>query len=104
MENLNKQQILKYRKEIEQELTDRLKKNKSDFSLQDIKNIIFYEEDSDDLTEVVAMFDLGQDISELNDILQLINDAWNYFPHKTLDGLSPMEIILKRQENIIFFK
>jgi hypothetical protein len=49
------------------------------------------------MQKVIAMFDRGGDISELNNILELISDAWNYFPHKSINGLSPMEKLLEYQ-------
>ena len=94
----SKQQILERRREIEQELLDMLKETQSDFGLDDIKQIIYDEEDQDDLMKIVAMFDRGGDASELENILELANDAWNYFPHKALNGLSPAEMELKHQE------
>ena len=71
-----------------------LKEAESDFSLQDVRDAIFYEEDNDDMMKVVAMFDRGGDASELDNILELVTDAWNYFPHKLLGGLSPAEKLL----------
>ncbi len=96
----SKTQILKRRKEIEQELMEMLKETKSDFSLQNIKDSILYEEESDDMQKVIAMFDRGGDISELNNILELVSDAWNYFPHKSINGLSPMEKLLEYQNKL----
>jgi hypothetical protein len=93
----SKQQILKRRKEIEQELVEMLKETKSDFSLQHVKDVIFYEEETDDMMKVVAMFDNGGNATELENVLELISDAWNYFPHKLLDGLSPAEKLLEYQ-------
>ena len=60
MEIKNKQQILERRKEIEQELLDMLKETKSDFGLDDIKEIIYNKDGSDSLTDIIAMFDTGQ--------------------------------------------
>lgn len=97
MEILDQQQILTRRKEIEGELIGLLKETEGDFSLQDIKNTIFHEEDNDDMMKVVAMFDRGGDASELETILELVTDAWNYFPHKILHGLSPAEKLLEQQ-------
>lgn len=85
------------RKEIEQELMEMLKETGSDFSLQDVKDAIFHEEDSDDMMKVVAMFDRGGDASELSNILELVSNAWNYFPHKSLNGFCPTEKILEFQ-------
>ena len=97
MEVKSKQQILKRRKEIEQELVDMLKKTKSPFSLEHIKDIIFHEEDNDDMQKVIAIFDRGGGISELSNILELVSDAWNYFPHKAINGLSPAEKLFEYQ-------
>ena len=95
MEITSKQQILKRRKEIEQELVDMLKKTKSPFSLEHIKDIIFHEEDNDDMQKIIAVFDRGGDTSELSNILELASDAWNYFPHKIIGSLSPAEKLLE---------
>lgn len=95
MEPESKQQILERRREIEQELTEMLQETESYFSLQHIKDAIFHEEDNDDMMKVVAMFDRGGDTSELSNILELVSDAWNYFPHKVLNGLSPAEKLLE---------
>ena len=95
MEIESKQQILERRKEIEQDLVDMLKETESDFSLQHVKDAIFHEEDNDDMMKVVAMFDRGGDALELSNVLELVTDAWNYFPHKVLNGLSPAEKLLE---------
>ena len=97
MEIESKQQILERRKEIEQELVNMLKKTKSPFSLEHIKDIIFHEEDNDDMQKVIAIFDRGGNIVELSNILELASDAWNYFPHKIIDGISPAEKLLEYQ-------
>ncbi|MFH1145838.1 MAG: hypothetical protein V1707_02645 [bacterium] len=99
MKILSKHQILKRRQEIEQDLLAMLKEIKSDFSLQDIKDIIFHEDSNDDLMKVVDMFDRGGDIAELNSILELVTDAWNYFPHEILNGLSPAEKLLDNKNS-----
>lgn len=98
MEFLSKTQILARRREIEQELKDMLKETKSDFSLQHVKDAISHEEENDDMMKVVAMFDRGGDASELSDILELVTDAWNYFPHEALGGISPAEKALEFQK------
>jgi len=98
MEILNQQQILERRKEIEQEIVDMLKETESDFSLQHVKDAIFHEEDNDNMMKVMAMFDRGGDATELENVLELVTDAWNYFPHKILNGISPAEILLDNQK------
>ena len=93
----SKQQILERRKEIEQELMDMLKETESDFTLDHVRDVIFHEEDNDDMMKVVAMFDRGGDASELSNVLELVTDAWNYFPHKALGGISPAEKLLEHK-------
>src|SRR3989338_1258755 len=98
MEIESKQQILERRKEIEQELTDMLKETESDFTLDHVRDVIYKEEDNDDMMKVVAMFDRGGDASELSNVLELVTDAWNYFPHKVLGGISPAEKLLEHRQ------
>lgn len=95
MEIESKQHILERRKEIEKELADMLKETESEFSLQDVRDAIYHKEETDDMVKVVAMFDRGGDASELDTVLELVSDAWNYFPHKVLGSMSPQEKILE---------
>ena len=97
MQTESKQQILERQKEIEQELVEMLKETESNFTLDHIRDVIFHEDDNDDMMKVVAMFDRGGDASELRDVLELVTDAWNYFPHKVLGGISPAEKLLEYQ-------
>ena len=98
MEIESKQQILERQKEIEQELMDMLKETESDFTLDHIRDAIYNEEDNDDMMKVVAMFDRGGDASEFSNVLELVTDAWNYFPHKVLGGISPAEKLFEYQQ------
>ena len=75
-----------------------LKEAKSDFGVDDIKEIIYNEDGQDGLTDIIAMFDTGQGAAELQNVLELVNDAWNYFPHKVIGGLSPAEKLLEHRE------
>ena len=97
MEIESKQQILERQKEIGQELMDMLKETESDFTLDHVRDAIFHEEDNDDMMKGVGMFDRGGDASELSNVLELVTDAWNYFPHKVLGGISPAEKLLEHQ-------
>jgi len=122
METESKQQIFERRKEIEQELVGMLKETESDFTLDHVRDAIFHEEDNDDMMKVMAMFDpssrtqsvhygagRGGDASELtpldtannltglSNVLELVTDAWNYFPHKVLGGISPAEKLLEHR-------
>lgn len=85
----NLQEIIEKRKEIERGLGDFLKETGSDFTLEDIRETIYGEEETDDFTDLIAMFDMGQGAEKLQTITELLSDAWNYFPHKILGGKSP---------------
>ena len=75
-----------------------LKETRSEFTLDHVRDAIFHEEDNDDMMKVVAMFDRGGDASELGNVLELVTDAWNYFPNEILGGISPAEKLLEYQE------
>lgn len=83
--------ILKKQEEMENALADLVETTGSVLKIENIKNIIYNENGQDSMREIVANFDKGQDIDELNKILCIITDAWNYWPHKKLNGLSPAE-------------
>lgn len=95
MMNKSGKEILNERREIERELSSLLKKTKSDFTLEDIKEAIYEEEDMEDFQDIIAMFDTGEAFEELENILDVVNDAWNFFPHRSLGGLSPEEKIIE---------
>ena len=99
MEYESKQEVLERRRELEQEITAMLEEVGSEFSLQDVTDAIYNETEEDDMTGIIAMFDRGGDASELSNILELITDAWNYFPHKLLNGRSPAEILAQNQRS-----
>ena len=82
------------RQEIEHELTELLKLTKSHADVESIKDIIFDEQGNEDFQEIIMMFDDG-DPSNLSNVLETVSDAWNYFPHKVLGGLSPAEKLSK---------
>ncbi len=93
----SKKEILARRKELEREIVEMLREIGSDFSLTHVLGAIYNEEDSDDMMKVVAMFDRGGDAAELENVLELVTDAWNYFPHKALGGISPAEKLLEHE-------
>jgi len=95
MEAKNFKQIIEHRRNLEGEIMDMLKETGSDFKLAHVLDAIYNEEDSDDMMKVVAMFDCGGDAIELENVLELVADAWNYFPHKVLGGISPAEELLE---------
>jgi len=84
-------EIVSKRKEIEAELSTILKKKKGDFTLDEIRDVIYNETEFNDLNNVIRMFDTGSPY-ELENVIEILNDAWNYFPHKILSGLCPAEV------------
>ena len=86
----SKQHTIERRKQIEDEITEPLEATGSDFTFNDVRMAIYEEEDNDDTQKIVAMFDNGDPVN-LSNVLELVTDAWNYFPHKALGGLSPVE-------------
>lgn len=40
-----------------------------------------------------------KDIDEMNDIMQVFTDAWNYFPHKELGGKAPNDLMQEAIKN-----
>ncbi len=93
MARLTKQGIIDERREIEEYTVALLKKVKSNFTFKDITDAIYNETEQDDLTKVIAMFDTGEGGDELSNVLDILTDAWNYFPHKILGGKSPKEML-----------
>jgi hypothetical protein len=91
----SKQNILKHRKEIKEELVDMIKETKSDFSLQNVLDAVFYEEDNEDMMKIISVFYHGGGTKKLHNIVELVNKAWIYFPHKSLNCLSLSEELLK---------
>jgi hypothetical protein len=83
--------ILQKRKELELLLDNLL--DESPFSLEHVKSIVYEEDDNDDFMKIVALFDEGQGPGELEDILDIVTDVWNYFPHKALGGKCPAELV-----------
>ena len=96
---MTKEEFIREKKQIEEDIIEMLKETENSFTLEHIKDVIYNEEDSDDYQKIVAVFDNGGDISELNNILELVSNAWNYFPHKELGGLSPQEKLMEYEKN-----
>jgi len=86
---LTNMEIWEGRKEMESNLEELIEETGSVLKIEDIKSMIYNEDGQECLRKIVVNFDRGQDIKELNKILQIVTTAWNYWPHKKLNGLSP---------------
>ena len=91
MNSRSRENIIERRKEIEQELADMLEQTGSDFTVEDVVSAIYKEEDNDDMQKIIAMFDDGDPVN-LSNALELVTDAWNYFPHRAIGGKSPVDM------------
>jgi len=92
-----KEEIIEYKKEVEDDIRELLKVTKSVFTLDHVRDVIYHEEETDDMQKVIAMFDDGNP-ENLSNAVETSTDAWNYFPHKLLNGLSPAEILFEHEQ------
>jgi hypothetical protein len=92
----SQEEVNEYRTEVEADVNQLLEDTGSDFTLDDVKDAIYNEEENDDMQKVIAMFDDGNPVN-LSNAVEVATDAWNYFPHKILNGLSPAEILLNHK-------
>jgi hypothetical protein len=90
-QHLTTAKITAQRTEIERELTKRLKQVDSPFTFQHILDLIYHENSQKDLDKIIRIFG-SNNISELQHTLDLVTAAWNYFPHKSFNGKSPIEM------------
>jgi hypothetical protein len=91
--SITKRQILKKRREIEMKVVNLLKETGSDFVLDDLIDVIYHEKNNEDMQKLILMFDDGHP-ENLDNIIEVVSDAWNFFPHKSLKGKCPEEMIL----------
>ena len=92
----SKKEIIQKRIDIEKQLNKIIESFNLSINFEEIKEIIYNEKNKNTLYEILSKFERGQGVDELNKILAIINEVWNYFPHKILDGLSPAEKILEK--------
>jgi len=68
-----------------------------------IKDLVWREEGDKAFNSFIEKasnhFNNIKDVNELNRVLQVFNDTWNYFPHKCLNGKSPMQAVEESKNN-----
>lgn len=84
-------EILNKRQQIEKLFEQIIKKSKSSLTLGDIKNIVYNENGQQDIQKIISFFPDIQNFNELQQLTSLIIEAWNYWPHKNINGLCPVE-------------
>ena len=45
------------------------------------------------MQDLIKMFDTGEGGVSLDEILEIVHEAWNHFPHRLLNGKSPAEML-----------
>lgn len=86
-------------KKIE-ELIEELKLQ-DEITLEEVKGIILNgKEGNKEFNYLVSVFvSKIPDIEKANEVAQVVSEAWNTFPHKSLGGLSPQEVIKNSNES-----
>jgi hypothetical protein len=87
-----KQEVKKKQDELELQIAQLLEAANSEWTVDDVKEVIYAERDHDNFTELLAMFDTGEGVAQLPDIIEVLTDAWNYFPHHALGSQAPVEV------------
>jgi hypothetical protein len=90
----NTVKISAHRTFIEARLSSFLKQSGSIETVEEIKNLIF--EGEQDFKSYVgyllSMFENPKSTVDIDAALPVIQDAWNYFPHRFLNGRCPAEV------------
>lgn len=67
----------------------------SEATVKDVVRLIFEHDEKTPASECIAVliefFHAGED--DLDFVLPVIEDAWNYFPHRSLGGRCPVEVM-----------
>jgi hypothetical protein len=87
-----------YRGLTEQRLMQLLEEFESDFTLGRVRNLILEADHTSFNAYVIVMLSLFNydDVADADDaVLQVIQDAWNYLPHRSLNGRCPAEIMMQ---------
>ena len=75
---------------------------KSEIGIEDMKDIIWNENDHNLISRFVFIVAEENPEAKLKDIMQIFNEAWNYFPHKRLNGLAPSDMVERLEEDVDF--
>jgi hypothetical protein len=88
--------ILEHRALTEARLSSLFERAKSTANVDDIKKFILTASNSH-FTAYVAfvttIFDNAPSAIDIDEVIPVAQDAWNYFPHRALDGRCPAELM-----------
>lgn len=88
--------IEEIRKRLESQVIDIINYYQVDTTFEELERAVFNEggqEDFNKLTEIFVNQIKSGNLDEINEVLKFVNAIWNYFPHKSLKGLAPVEKI-----------
>jgi hypothetical protein len=89
-------EIIRRRVLTETRLTQLLEEAGGDVTLNIIQFLIFdyhHTRSSTYFAQLFALFSSLPNGTGIDTLLPVIEDAWNYFPHRSLDGRCPAEIL-----------
>jgi hypothetical protein len=87
--------IARYRMFLSASVSALLKRRGSSATVEDIETLVLTHETDEHPAECFAAIALTLDAAEdeLEALMPVIQDAWNYFPHRALGGRCPAEIM-----------
>jgi hypothetical protein len=88
-------EILRRRESIESRLSVALEQSESSLTVSQYKETIFHGPDISQFQAYIleALEVFGYHIDDApEEIISVIQDAWNYFPHQSLQGRCPAEL------------
>lgn len=91
----DKKELEEKRKSLKEEYESAAKKCKVTFSFDDLVMEIYNEKKTNVLDFWKAFGKRGLKFEVVVENIQLLQDIWNYFPHKCLKNLSPIEVFAK---------
>ena len=88
--------ITRYRAFLSASISTLLKRRGSTATVEDIEKLVLTHDTAKHPAECFAAIALTLDAGadELESLIPVIQDAWNYFPHRSLGGRCPAEIMV----------
>lgn len=71
----------------------------SGITLADVKDMIWNEHDTNLVSRATFKIAEQNPKTKIEDIMQIINEAWNNFPHMKLNGLAPRDMVERMSAN-----
>ena len=82
------------RRRIESQVREIINYYQVDTTFEEIQETVFNENGQEDFNKLIELFASrikSGNLDEINEVLKFVNAVWNYFPHKSLKGLAPVE-------------